>query len=188
MCKKWYVVLLWMVFFIGFQTSTGLSQEVGKGQIPAAHLLKSLKILPWGSPIWDVDDAVSQIKAKNKILWIDTRPESFFKKGSVKNAVLFPFNQSGKEGNSLTKEILEAQVLKAGMTKDDAIIVIFCQGPKCHRSYNAAFVAVTKWGFKKGNIVWFRDGYPVLFKMVKNSPKLKRRAKKYINEAGVKQL
>lgn len=187
MCKKSYVLLL-MVFCIVSQASTGFAQEVGKGKIPVEHLSKSLKTLPWGSPIWDVDDAVTQIKSKKKILWIDTRPESFFKKGSVKGAVLFPFNQTGKDGNSLTKEIVEQQIVKEKMTKGDAVVVMFCQGPKCHRSYNAAFIAVTEWGFKKENIVWFRDGYPILFKKVKASPKLKRRAKKYINEAGLKQM
>ena len=164
------------------------ANEVFKGQIPADHLAKSYKELPWGVEIWDVDEAVYHLKSKDKVLWIDTRPKTFFEKGSICGAVLMPYNKSGEKGNELTKEKLDAALASAGLSKNSAKIVFFCQGPKCHRSYNAAHIAVTQWGFDPKNVIWYRDGYPTLFIKVKNTPKLKRKAKKYINKDGISQM
>ncbi len=88
----------------------------------------------------------------------------------------------------MTAELLGKTIADAGFSKDSVKVVMFCQGPKCHRSYNAAFVAVTRWGYKPENMIWFRAGYPHLLKEVKGNPKLKRKAKKYISDAGIKQL
>ena len=49
-------------------------------------------------------------------------------------------------------------------------------------------MAVSQWGFKAENVVWFRDGYPNLFKEVKEKPGLKRKAKTYISDEGIAQL
>jgi hypothetical protein len=164
------------------------ANEVEKGAIPGEHLSKSLKKLPWNAAIWDVKEAVTQLKSSKKALWIDTRPESFFTKGTVKNAILLPYNKTGKKGNDMTEETLGDAVSAAGLEKDSAKIIFFCQGPKCHRSYNASFIAITQWGYPPANIVWFRAGYPHLMKEVQNNPKLKRKAKKYISNEGVKSL
>lgn len=165
-----------------------LAQEVGKGKIPADQLASSYKQLPWGSPVWDVEEAITQLKSDEKVLWIDTRPESFFKKGTVRGAVLLPYNKQDGGGNELTPDTLTKALADAGVAKDDGKIVAFCQGPKCHRSYNATYIAVTEWGYKPENVIWFRGGYPYLFKEIQGNPKLKRKAKKYISDAGVKQL
>ena len=167
---------------------TAQAQEVGKGKIPANQLASSYKTLSWGSPIWDVKEALTQLKSDEKVLWIDTRPESFFKKGTVRGAVLFPYNKKDASDNVLTEETLAQALTEAGVSKDSGKIIAFCQGPKCHRSYNATFVAVTDWGYKAENVIWFRAGYPHLFKEIKSNSKLKRKAKKYISDAGVKQL
>jgi hypothetical protein len=176
-------VLLTGIIFTGAQ-----AEEVEKGKIPAEQLASTFKKLPWGVAIWDVDEAVTQLKSGNKTLWIDTRPESFFKKGTVQGAILLEYNKQGKEGNAMTQETLAKAVSDAGMSKDDGTIVMFCQGPECHRSYNATFVAVNDWGYSPERIVWFRAGYPLLFNAVKDDPKLKRKAKKYLSDEGVKQL
>jgi hypothetical protein len=177
--------LLAVFLFTAGNASAG---EVDKGKISAEHLSKSLKELPWGSPIWDVKEAVAQLNTKDKVLWIDTRPQSFYDKGTVAGAILLPYNKTGKKGNDMTEETLALAVSDAGLSKDTAKIIMFCQGPKCHRSYNATYIAVTKWGYNPANMIWFRAGYPHLFKEVQSNPKLKRKAKKYISDAGVKQL
>jgi hypothetical protein len=166
----------------------GLAQagEVDKGKIPADHVAKSLKALPWGAQIWDVEEAVAGFKAKDqKILWVDTRPSSFFSQGTLRDAVLLVYDKTGAsypDGEPVcTKETLEAAVAAAGAD----VVVFFCQGPKCHRSYNAAYVAVTEWGYDPAKVVWFRDGYPNLFKAVGEDAKLKRRAKKYLCDASL---
>jgi hypothetical protein len=49
-------------------------------------------------------------------------------------------------------------------------------------------MAVTQWGFKPENVIWFRDGYPNLIKDIKADPKLKRKAAQYLSPSGVKDL
>lgn len=181
-------ILFSLLFVLMCMASMGQANEVAKGEIPGEHLSKSLKKLPWGAPIWDVKEAVSQLKSEEKVLWIDTRPESFFTKGTVRDAILLPYNISGKKGNDMTEETLATAISAAGLDKDTAKIIFFCQGPKCHRSYNASYIAITQWGYNPNNIVWFRAGYPHLMKEVQNNPKIKRKANKYISDAGVKQL
>lgn len=164
------------------------AQEVGKGKIPESQLEKSYRQLDWGVAIWDVDDVVKAKKDGASILWVDTRPASFFSKGTVRDAVSLIYNMKGKEENTLSADSLTAALGEAGMTKENGKIVFFCQGPTCHRSYNATYTSVTEWGFSAGNIIWFREGYPYLFKAVKENAKLKRKAKKYISDDGLSQL
>ena len=185
---KRLLITIFLVSFMALTAQSGLAQEVGKAKIPADQLEASYKQLPWGSPVWDVPEAIAQLKSDEKVLWIDTRPESFFKKGTVRGAVLLPYNKQDAGGNDLTPDTLTKALEEAGVDKDSGKIITFCQGPKCHRSYNATFMAVTEWGYKPENVIWFRGGYPLLLKEIKENPKLKRKAKKYISDAGVKQL
>ncbi|MBC8317371.1 MAG: rhodanese-like domain-containing protein [Desulfobulbaceae bacterium] len=180
--------LFTLLFTLTCMAGSVYANEVEKGQIPGEHLSKSLKKLPWGAPIWDAQEAINQLNSDEKVLWIDTRPESFFTTGTVRNAILLPFNKTGKQGNDMTEETLAAAISDAGLDKNNAKIVLFCQGPKCHRSYNASFKAITEWGYSADNIVWFRAGYPHLITEIQNNPKLKRKAKKYICDNGMKQL
>lgn len=181
--KVMIVICLFALCFCG----VGIAKEVGKAKIPDAHLVKTYKELPWGVAIWDTEEAIANLKKGKDILWIDTRPESFLKKGTVKGAVCIPYNQTGKQ-NDLDKVELMKAIKKAGLSKENATVVFFCQGPKCHRSYNAAYMAVKKWGLAPEKVVWFRAGYPYLFKKVKETPKLKRRAARYLSGNGVEQL
>jgi hypothetical protein len=184
---KIFCCLLTLISIGGFSSSV-LSMEVEKGKIAADQLLPSFKKLAWGCPIWDEHEAVAALQQDEKILWVDTRPESFFKAGSVRNAVVLPYNKQGQEGNTLTEESLKAALAEKGLDKDSTKISFFCQGPECHRSYNASFMAVTAWGYKPENIIWFRAGYPLLFKVVKEDGKLGRKAKKFLSDEGVKSM
>ena len=181
------VVMGWLVVFCvlcGFAHA----QEVDKGKIPEAQLAQSYKALDWGVAIWDVDEALEALKNGDPVLWVDTRPESFFKKGTVRNAVLLTYGKKGEAENTMTQESLEKALADAGLSKDTAKVVMFCQGPECHRSYNGTYIAVTEWGYNPDNVVWFRAGYPLLQTAVKEDAKLKRKAKKYLCDEGVKQL
>ena len=182
------ITLIAFLLFCLSLASPLMAAEVGKGKIPADQLAKSFKTLAWGAPIWDVAEAVTHLKKGENVLWVDTRPESFFKKGTVSGAVLLIYNKKGMPENTLTPETLEKAMADKGIAKDKATIVFFCQGPKCHRSYNASFAAITEWGYAPEQIVWFREGYPFLFKKVQSDAKLKRKAKRYISADGVKQL
>lgn len=164
------------------------ANEVDKGGIPATELESSFKKLAWGSPVWDNAEMLQAYNDDAKMLLIDTRPESFFQKGTLRNAILLAFDKSDTAGNGLTEASLTEAITKAGMTKETAKIVMFCQGPKCHRSYNAAFIAVSKWGYSADNVIWYRDGYPNLVKEIQGDAKLKRKANKYLSEEAMKSL
>jgi hypothetical protein len=188
--KKGYSV--WVALVLGV-TIIGLpiwgnAQEVDKGKIPAEHLATTCKVVPWGSPVWDVEEAMVPLNAKEKILWVDTRPEVFGKKGTVRGSVILVYDKAGSSENILTKEKLEEALKAAGLPKETAKVVFFCQGPECHRSYNAAYMAVKEWGFDPKNVIWFRAGYPLLFKAIKDDPKLQRKAASYITDEGVGNL
>ena len=164
-------------------------QEVDKGGIPEAQLEKTFKTLPWGAKIWDVDEAVAAMKnSESKVLWVDTRPKTFFDKGTVRNAKLLIYGKQGEAENTLTKEALLKAIQDAGFSLTDVKIAFFCQGPKCHRSYNATIVAINTWGFSASQIIWFRDGYPNLFKAIREDPKLKRAAKRLVSDSALKEL
>jgi 3-mercaptopyruvate sulfurtransferase SseA len=144
--------------------------------------------LDWGVKIWDVDEAVAMLKGGEKVLWVDTRPESFFSKGTVRGAVNIAYDKKGSPGDTLTSESLAAAITSAGLAKETAKVIFFCQGPKCHRSYNATYTAVTEWGYGAEQVVWFREGYPYLFKAVKEDAKLNRKAKAFVSDEGLTQL
>lgn len=165
-----------------------LAKEVEKGGIPEAELASTFKQLPWGAPIWDNDEMIQAFNDDAKMVLIDTRPESFFSKGTLKNAIMLVFDKSDAAENTLSEASLAAAIAKAGLSKETAKIVLFCQGPKCHRSYNASFVAISKWGYAASNVVWYRDGYPNLVKKIQDDPKLKRKANKYLSEEAMKSL
>jgi len=185
LAARWLTIL---ALFIGLGGGNALAQEVDKGKIPDAQLAASFTTLPWGAPIWDEQEAMAAMDGNEKILWVDTRPESFFKKGSVKDAVLLPYNKSGMPDDILTADSLAKALQQAGLDAGTAKVVFFCQGPHCHRSYNATYVAVTEWGYKPEQIVWFRAGYPLLLKKIKDDARLKRKAKQYLSSDGLKSL
>jgi len=186
--KSLIVGALGLGCLLALQVGPAMAQEVNKGKIPEAQLETSYKTLEWGAEIWDTAEAVGHLKKGDNLLWVDTRPASFFNKGTVRGAVHLIYNKAGMEENTLNADSLAAAITEAGMSKESAKIAFFCQGPKCHRSYNASFAAITEWGYKADNIIWFRSGYPYLLKEVKDNAKLKRKAKKYISDAGLKEL
>ena len=182
-------MIITLGLFVGGMTlGVASANEVDKGKIPADQLEISYKALPWGSPIWDVPEAISHLAPGGKVLWVDTRPESFFTQGTVKGAVLLVYDKKGAASNTLSAESLAKAITDAGLAKESATIAFFCQGPECHRSYNATFVAITEWGYKPEQIIWFRAGYPHLLQDVKADAKLKRKANQYLSDAGISQL
>jgi hypothetical protein len=161
--------------------------EVAKGKIPGKFLDASLKSHPAGFKIWDINESMQALKDRNgKYLWVDTRPGSFLKIGTVKNAVHLVCDQKGtavpedKHGPEITKDRLMTAIAKIDSDAAAVKVIFFCQGPKCHRSYNAALRAIDEYGLNPDNIVWFRAGYPNLEKHITSNPKLKRRVQRYL--------
>lgn len=161
--------------------------EVAKGNIPAPFLDPCLKMLPSGIAIWDIEEAIPALKAKQaKYLWVDTRPGSFLEIGTTKNAVNLVCDLQGiaipeaDAPNAITKDTLFAAMKTIDPDINLVTVVFFCQGPKCHRSYNAALRCVKDYGLGVDQVVWFRGGYPNLEKHILANPKLKRRITKYL--------
>ncbi len=165
--------ILWLV---ALAISFLVAQEVDKGKIPAKHLDAKLKALPNGVAIWDAEEAQAALEGKQgAVVWVDTRTKSFFEIGTIKGAVLHPYDKKGKEpAGTLSKAELD-QMIATGSK-----VVFFCQGPECHRSYNACFRAVGEWGAPAKQIIWFRAGYPDLLKHLEADPKLARKKAKYL--------
>jgi len=167
------------------------SQEVVKGGIPEEFLEKNLKTLPSGISIWDETETMSSLKGEEaNVLLVDTRPRSFYKNGTFKRAVLLVYNKdeelsdaSRSETAVLTKESLGSSMSEAGADK----VMFFCQGPKCHRSYNAALHSVSVWGLSADDVIWGRAGYPNLLKYVQSNPKSARKMNKYFKGAVLSQ-
>ena len=162
-------------------------EEVAKGKIPAQFLDKSIKTLPSGIQIWDNEEALPALKdKKGKYLWVDTRPGSFLKIGTIKNAVNLVCDLKGvpiapaDKANAFSREKLEAEMKKISPDITQVTVIFFCQGPKCHRSYDAALRSVSEYGMAPSKIVWYRDGYPNLEKYILATPKLKKRISKYL--------
>ena len=162
-------------------------EEVAKDKIPTQFLDPSLKMLPSGITIWDVEEAIPALKDKKaKYLWVDTRPGSFLDIGTTKNAVNLVCDLQGvpipeaDAPNAITKDKLLEAMQKIDPDVNSVTVIFFCQGPKCHRSYNAALRSLKDYGLGVDQVVWFRDGYPNLEKRILSDSKLKRRITKYL--------
>lgn len=184
------ILLLFLSLFL-IQTAAWAEcrecEEVAKGEIPEKFLDTTLKTLPSGIVIWDVDEAINAFKDQNgKYLWVDTRPVSFFKLGTLKDAVHMVCDKKGQaipedqHGPALTRERLIEAMAKVDADPDQVTVVFFCQGPKCHRSYDAALRSVSEYGLNPARIVWFRAGYPFFEKHIVETPKLSRKMDRYL--------
>ncbi len=181
-------VMALCLVWVGICSAQAAFQEVDKGGIPEQFLDVNLKQHPLGFKIWDEKEAVSNLQEKGeKLLWVDTRLLHLYTGGTVKNAILLTYDKNETlpeaergETRILTKESLETEMKKIDADLNNVIIVFFCQGPKCHRSYNAALRAIQQWGFKLEQVIWFRSGFPGLFSYVKENPELERKMNKFL--------
>ncbi|WP_320045368.1 rhodanese-like domain-containing protein [uncultured Desulfobacter sp.] len=194
MLKKQYafflvvcVMLLCWTGLVSAATECKECEEVAKGKIPAHFLEPNLKMLPSGIAIWDVEEAIVALKEKKaKYLWVDTRPGSFLDIGTTRSAVNLVCDLQGEAipeadaPNAITKDKLLAAMKTIDPDINSVTVIFFCQGPKCHRSYNAALRSVKDYGLGVDQVVWFRGGYPNLEKHILANPKLKRRITKYL--------
>ncbi len=193
MVSRAFLLLLISSIFVSVHSSECIEcVEVDKGKIPEKFLNEKLKDLPSGIAIWDVQESIKALteKAPN-ILWVETRPSIFFNMGTIKNSALLvcdlkgkPLPDSDKE-NGMTKEKLEAEMKKINSDISKVKAVFFCQGPKCHRSYNAAIRAVKEYGLSANQIIWLRAGYPNIEKKILSTPKLNAKKALYLQGSNI---
>jgi len=169
-----------LVFLLFGTLLSAKTPEVNKDEIPDQFLSAPAgSKLPNGVQIWDVSQAMKALQTPHAYLWIDTRPTSLFHDGTLKPAIHLAYHKNeqpmtGADGPMLTKEKLQALI--GGKSK----VVFFCQGPKCHRSFNAALRAVDVWGIPASKVVWFRAGFPPTYKYIMSQPAYKKRAAHFI--------
>lgn len=77
-------------------------------------------------------------------VFIDVRNPRFYAKGHIPGAIHFDFKHNFDESKL------------DGVAKKDQLIVIYCSGVKCSRSYRASAKALS-WGFSK--VHYFRGGF-----------------------------
>lgn len=101
-----------IVWLLALAVSFLAAQEVDKGKIPAKHLDANLKALPNGVVIWDAEEALTALEGKQgSVIWVDTRPKSFFDLGTIKGAVFHPYDKKGKEpAGTLSKADVDQMV------------------------------------------------------------------------------
>ena len=139
--RKFFIFTFLGMFFLACSSNLFAEykecQEVAKGKIPIKFLDKSLKQLPSGIGIWDLEEAVSAIKEKKaKRLWVDTRPGVFIKKGTINTAVQLVCDLKGiaipdsDAANAISKDRLITAMKKVDQDIDSVQVVYFCQGPK----------------------------------------------------------
>lgn len=181
-----FILLCWTGLIFA-ATECKECEEVAKGNIPEQFLDPGLKMLPSGIAVWDVEEAIAALKDQDgKYLWVDTRPGSFLEIGTTKDAVNLVCELQGlpipdaDAPNAISKEKLFAAMKTIDPDINSVTVIFFCQGPECHRSYNAALRCVKDYGLGVDQVVWFRGGYPNLEKHILSDPKLKRRITKYL--------
>ena len=95
-----------------------------------------------------------------------------FKYNSSVGSRLFLYND---KSSSMNEERLLSSMGEINSDISKVKVAFYCQGPKCHRSYNAALEAVSEYGLNPEQIIWFRAGYPNLLKKFQSSAKLRRK-------------
>lgn len=183
---KGLFVFSFFIFLFTVNANSDTLGEVDKGKVPEKFLSQTVKILPNGIKIWDESEAINQLNKMNRrILWVDTRPSSMWSSGTLRGSKNLVYHKNEKllfsrEKNKLTRSALNR--LRRGKTK----IVFFCQGPKCHRSYNAAIRSVQNWSLPASQVIWLRAGYPKIYKFIQSNPRLKRKMRKYLQGTTIK--
>jgi hypothetical protein len=172
------VIMGWATLFAG--------QDTDSRAIPLEHLNKSCKRLPWGVEVWDIEEAVLRVTNGAAVLWVDTRPDTAFRQGSLRDAVPLPFEDRPGAGR---KDRLDAAIRARGYSPATVKIAFFCEPETCsHSSYQATFQAVSLWGIDPKNVVWFREGYSPLLKEVRENPLLRRRARYFLDDSAMSRL
>lgn len=180
-------IVMALIFALSFTLLFAAIPEVDKGKIPNQYINSAVKKLPNGITIWDAQEAITAIDSGNtSYLWIDCSPKQIFATSTLKPAINLVYHKNEEvwkqnAGPRLTRATLNAR--KSGKTK----IIYFCQGPRCHRSFNAALRSVQNWGIPVSQVVWLRAGAPGVLKHVLTQPQLKSRMNKYIKGTVLRQ-
>lgn len=84
--------------------------------------------------------------------WADVRD-----KGTIPGAVFYEYKFHAKRIDhdlALTREVVER------LLDEHPGLILFCNGPSCPRSYNAAVTLTQEWGVDPDRLAWFRGGVP----------------------------
>ncbi len=87
---------------------------------------------------------------------VDARIASEYSDGHIKGAVNVPYREKSKKDVNFNAGDDEFNLTRLPSDKA-AVIVIYCNGPDCWKSFKASTAAV-KAGYT--NVYWYREGFP----------------------------
>jgi rhodanese-related sulfurtransferase len=118
-------------------------------------------------PPWDIDPieikraSASQVEAlidSGRWALVDVRKDrDVLEKGTIPGAYHLEYKYDGAKYDGQTR--LTKAGIDALMAEYEGII-LFCNGPKCPRSFNASVHVVPNMGVPGSRIRWFREGVP----------------------------
>lgn len=103
-----------------------------------------------------VDAAKAKSLMEGGAKMIDTRVANEFAEAHIKGAVSAPYKEKSAKAADFDASQDNFDPAKASADKN-AVLVTYCNGPECWKSYKAAKFLV-KAGYK--NVNWFRGGFP----------------------------
>jgi rhodanese-related sulfurtransferase len=89
-------------------------------------------------------------------LVVDARIASEYSDGHIKGAVNVPYRERSKKETNFDAGDDDFNITRLPSDKG-AVIVIYCNGPDCWKSFKASTAAV-KAGYT--NVYWYREGFP----------------------------
>lgn len=87
---------------------------------------------------------------------IDARVASEYAEGHIKGAIDVPYREKSEKAIGFDAGQDEFNLAKLPADKG-SVVVIYCNGPECWKSYKASVTAV-KGGYT--NVLWYRAGFP----------------------------
>ncbi len=107
-----------------------------------------------GAKLITAEEAVKAIGAG--AVAIDTRIASEYAEGHIKGALSVPYREKSAKSVDFDASKDQFDLSKLPGNKQ-ALVVLYCNGPECWKSYKAATAAI-KGGYS--NICWYRSGFP----------------------------
>jgi|GEM_PF-2814658 len=123
------------------------------------NTLPESDITPIGVDMITVDE-LEDLIAQGGWGLLDVRKGADVRKtGVIPGAVRYMYSFEGASAPAGTR-MLTPDVVADLMAQHPKGVIVYCNGPKCFRSYNACLAIVQSWGFPANRVRWFRGGAP----------------------------
>lgn len=121
--------------------------------------LPKANITPLGVDMISVDELEALLSQGGWGLLDVRKPADVRKTGVIPGAVHYMYSFEGAPAPADTS-MLTREVVSDLMAEYPKGVIVYCNGPKCFRSYNAVLAIVQMWAFDGNRVKWFRGGAP----------------------------